>query len=132
MRGPRRERWVRSIGRAIWEAQVVDILQPDGGPGGGISQMQKVAALCEAHPVPMAPWGLTARVHGAASVAFFLIHEGYDYQLPEGVAHKTVCVAAGGAGIGGGDRRGTWGRRAGWVGGGLLAWSLYLQRDQCR
>ena len=73
----------------------------DGGPGGGISQMQKVAALCEAHHVPMAPWGLTAHVHGAASVAFFLIHEGYDYQLPEGVAHKTVCVAAGGAGIGG-------------------------------
>ena len=58
--------------------------------------MKKVAALCEAHHVPIAPHctmsflGLTASLHVAASVAFFLIHEGYDYQLPEGVAHKDV------------------------------------------
>ena len=34
--------------REILEAQVVDILQPDCGHGGGISQMKKVAALAEA------------------------------------------------------------------------------------
>ena len=41
--------------REILEAQVIDILQPDCGHGGGISQMRKVAALAEAHYVPIAP-----------------------------------------------------------------------------
>ena len=81
--------------REILEAQVIDILQPDCGHGGGITQMMKVAALCEAHHVPVAPHctmsylGLTASLHAAATVALFLIHEGYEHQLPEGVAHKT-------------------------------------------
>ena len=81
--------------REILEAQVIDILQPDCGHGGGISQMRKVAALAEAHHVPIAPHctmsylGLTASLHVAASVPFFVIHEGYTHQLPEGVAHKT-------------------------------------------
>jgi galactonate dehydratase len=74
---------------------VIDILQPDCGHGGGITQMKKVAALAEAHYVPIAPHctmsylGLTASLHVAASVPFFLIHEGYTNQLPEGIAHKT-------------------------------------------
>ncbi|MEE2872381.1 MAG: enolase C-terminal domain-like protein, partial [Candidatus Latescibacterota bacterium] len=48
-----------------------------------------------AHHVPIAPHctmsylGLTASLHVAATVAFFLIHEGYTHQLPEGVANKT-------------------------------------------
>ena len=81
--------------REILEAQVVDVLQPDCGHGGGITQMKKVAALAEAHHVPIAPHctmsylGLTASLHVAASVPFFLIHEGYTGRLPEGVAHKT-------------------------------------------
>lgn len=80
--------------REILEAQVVDILQPDCGHGGGISQMRKVAALAEAHYVPIAPHctmsylGLTASLHVAASVPLFLIHEGYDGVLPEGVVTK--------------------------------------------
>jgi galactonate dehydratase len=81
--------------REILEAQVIDILQPDCGHGGGISQMRKVATLAEAHHVPIAPHctmsflGLTASLHVAASVPFFLIHEGYDGQLPEGVVRKS-------------------------------------------
>jgi galactonate dehydratase len=81
--------------REILEAQVIDILQPDCGHGGGISQMKKVAALAEAHHVPLAPHctmsylGLTASLHVAASIPFFLIHEGYQNVLPEGVARKT-------------------------------------------
>lgn len=81
--------------REILEAQVIDILQPDCGHGGGISQMKKVAALAEAHHVPLAPHctmsylGLTASLHVAASIPFFLIHEGYSNILPEGIAHKT-------------------------------------------
>jgi galactonate dehydratase len=81
--------------REILEAQVIDILQPDCGHGGGITQMKKVAALAEAHHVPIAPHctmsylGLTASLHVAASVPFFLIHEGYTSQMAEGVATKT-------------------------------------------
>ena len=81
--------------REILEAQVIDILQPDCGHGGGITQMVKVATLAEAHHVPIAPHctmsylGLTASLHVAASVPFFLIHEGYKNQLPEGIAHKS-------------------------------------------
>ncbi|MEE2657113.1 MAG: mandelate racemase/muconate lactonizing enzyme family protein [Candidatus Latescibacterota bacterium] len=81
--------------REILEAQVIDILQPDCGHTGGISQMKKIAALAESHHVPIAPHctmsflGLTASLHVAASIPLFLIHEGYPTQLPEGVAHKT-------------------------------------------
>lgn len=80
--------------REILEAQVVDILQPDCGHGGGISQMRKVAALAEAHYVPIAPHctmsylGLTASLHVASATPLFLIHEGYDGVLPDGVARK--------------------------------------------
>ena len=81
--------------REILEAQVIDILQPDCGHTGGISQVRKIAALAEAHYVPLAPHctmsylGLTASLHVAASIPFFLIHEGYEGMLPEGVVHKT-------------------------------------------
>ena len=80
--------------REILEAQVVDILQPDCGHGGGISQMRKVAALAEAHHVPIAPHctmshlGLTASLQVSAAVPLFLIHEGYEGVLPDGVARK--------------------------------------------
>lgn len=80
--------------RELLEAQVIDILQPDVGHTGGISQMRKIAALCEAHHVPIAPHctmsylGLTASLHVAATIPLFLIHEGYDNQMVEGVAHK--------------------------------------------
>jgi len=81
--------------REILEAQVIDILQPDCGHGGGISQMKKIATLAEAHHVPLAPHctmsvlGLTASLHVAASIPFFLIHEGYKNVLPEDTAQKT-------------------------------------------
>lgn len=86
--------------REILEAQVIDILQPDCGHGGGISQMKKVAALAEAHHVPLAPHctmsnlGLTASLHVSASVPFFLIHEGYEKVLPDGVATRPWTMDA--------------------------------------
>ena len=61
----------------------------------------KVAALCEAHHVPIAPHctmsylGLTASLHVAATVAFFLIHEGYEHQLPEGVSFAGIQPVGG-------------------------------------
>jgi galactonate dehydratase len=81
--------------REILEAQVIDILQPDCGHCGGISQMKKISALAESHHVPLAPHctmsylGLTASFHVSASIPFFLIHEGYQNVLPDGVAYKT-------------------------------------------
>jgi galactonate dehydratase len=89
--------------RTIWEViaylqnGAIDILQPDCGQTGGISQMKKIAALCEAYHVPLAPHntcselGLTASLHAAASVPFLLIHEGYldGHIMPPGVARKS-------------------------------------------
>jgi galactonate dehydratase len=92
--------------RTIWgvidylQNQAIDILQPDVGQTGGISQMKKIAALCEAYFVPLAPHntcselGLTASLHVAASIPLFLIQEGYldGHIMPPGVARKNWTV----------------------------------------
>jgi galactonate dehydratase len=90
--------------RTIWEMitylhnGAIDILQPDVGHTGGITQVKKIATLCEAYHVPLAPHntcsylGLTASLHVAASIPLFLIHEGYDHIMPEGVARRTWQV----------------------------------------
>jgi len=88
--------------RTIWEMIAylqngcIDILQPDCGHTGGISQMRKIATLAEAYHVPLAPHntcselGLTASIHATAAVPLFLIHEGYldGHIMPPGVARK--------------------------------------------
>jgi galactonate dehydratase len=86
--------------RTIWgvlpylQERCLDIIQPDCGHTGGISQMRKIATLAEAYSVPLAPHctmselGLTASLHVAASVPLFLIHEGYEGVLPKGVTRK--------------------------------------------
>jgi galactonate dehydratase len=88
--------------RTIWEMiaylqnRCIDILQPDVGHTGGISQIRKIAALAEAYFVPLAPHntcselGLTAGLHTAAATPLFLIHEGYidGHLMPPGVANK--------------------------------------------
>jgi galactonate dehydratase len=88
--------------RTIWEVmpylmhQAIDILQPDVGHTGGITQMKKIAALAETFFVPLAPHntcselGLTASIHVSASVPLFLIQEGYldGHIMPAGVARK--------------------------------------------
>ena len=74
----------------------IDILQPDCGQTGGISQMRKIATLAEAYFVPLAPHntcselGLTASIHATAAVPLFLIHEGYldGHIMPPGVAQE--------------------------------------------
>jgi galactonate dehydratase len=88
--------------RTIWgmlpylQERCIDILQPDCGHTGGITQMKKIATLAEAYFVPLAPHctmselGLSASLHAAASIPFFLIHEGYldGHLMPPGVANK--------------------------------------------
>ncbi len=96
--------------RTIWgiipylQERCIDILQPDCGQTGGISQMKKIANLCEAYMIPLAPHctmselGLTASLHVAASIPFFLIHEAYldGHLMPPGVANKNWSVDADG------------------------------------
>ncbi len=79
--------------RTIWgimpylAEKALDIVQPDCGYTGGISQMKKIATLAEAYMTPLAPHctqsylGMTASFHVAASVPLFLIHESYDDKL---------------------------------------------------
>jgi galactonate dehydratase len=89
--------------RTIWgmlpylQERCIDILQPDCGHTGGISQMKKIATLAETYLTPLAPHctmselGLTASLHVAASIPMFLIHEGYldGHIMPPGVAKKS-------------------------------------------
>lgn len=92
--------------RTIWgmipylQERCIDILQPDVGHTGGISQVKKIATLAETYFVPLAPHntcselGLTASLHVAASIPLFLIHEGYldGHLMPPGVARKNWTV----------------------------------------
>ncbi len=88
--------------RTIWgmipylQERCIDILQPDVGHTGGISQVKKIATLAEAYNVPLAPHntcselGLTASLHAVAAIPNFLIQEGYldGHLMPPGVANK--------------------------------------------
>ena len=88
--------------RTIWgmlpylQERCVDVLQPDAGHTGGITQMRKIAALAEAYSIPLAPHctmselGLSASLHVAAAIPNFLIHEAYldGHLMPAGVARK--------------------------------------------
>jgi len=92
--------------RAIWgmipylQNNCIDVLQPDCGQTGGITQMKKIATLAEAYVVPLAPHctmselGLTASLHAAAAIPNFLIHEAYldGHIMPAGVARKNWDV----------------------------------------
>jgi len=92
--------------RTIWgmipylQERCIDILQPDVGHTGGISQVKKIATLAEAYFVPLAPHntcselGLSASMHVAASIPFLLIHEAYldGHIMPPGVARKNWDV----------------------------------------
>jgi len=41
--------------RQLIEEELVDVIQPDTGRAGGITQMKKIAAMAEAHHIQMAP-----------------------------------------------------------------------------
>lgn len=92
--------------RTIWgmipylQERCIDILQPDVGHTGGISQVKKIATLAETYFVPLAPHntcselGLSASLHVVASIPLFLIQEGYldGHIMPPGVARKHWTV----------------------------------------
>lgn len=92
--------------RTIWgmipylQERCIDILQPDCGHTGGITQMKKIATLAEAYFVPLAPHctcselGLSASLHATAAIPLFLIHEAYldGHLMPPGVAKKSFTI----------------------------------------
>jgi galactonate dehydratase len=87
--------------RTIWgmlpylQERCIDILQPDVGQTGGITQMKKIATLAEAWFTPLAPHctcsllGVSASLHVVAAIPFFLIQEMYTdgHIMPHGVVN---------------------------------------------
>jgi galactonate dehydratase len=68
--------------RPLIERELVDVVQPDTGRAGGISQMRKIAAMAEAHFIQVAPHSGTlgpvaefAALHVLASIPNALILE---------------------------------------------------------
>jgi galactonate dehydratase len=101
--------------RTIWgmmpylQERCIDVLQPDCGHTGGITQMRKIATIAEAYTVPLAPHctmselGLSASLHAAACVPHLLIHEGYLDGQELGGRRRGIRLAAARPGPGRGD-----------------------------
>lgn len=76
--------------RELIEREIIDVVQPDTGRAGGLSQMKKIAALAEAHYVMMAPHDGSlgpvaemAAVHLLASIPNCLILEHLEDDVPQ-------------------------------------------------
>jgi galactonate dehydratase len=75
--------------RELIERELVDIIQPDTGRAGGITQMKKIAAMAEAHHIMMAPHSGSlgpvaeyAALHLLAAIPNALILERIDDDWP--------------------------------------------------
>ncbi|MES3020276.1 MAG: mandelate racemase/muconate lactonizing enzyme family protein [Pseudomonadota bacterium] len=75
--------------RQLIEEGLVDVIQPDTGRSGGLTQMRKIAALAEAHFISVAPHAGTlgpiaevAAVHFLASIPNALILERFEDDWP--------------------------------------------------
>ena len=76
--------------RELIEREIVDVIQPDTGRAGGLSQMKKIAAMAEAHYITMAPHDGSlgpvaemAAVHLMATLPNFLILEHLADDVPQ-------------------------------------------------
>jgi len=76
--------------RELIEREIIDVVQPDTGRAGGLSQMKKIAAMAEAHYVMIAPHDGSlgpvaemAAVHLLATVPNFLILEHLEDDVPQ-------------------------------------------------
>ena len=75
--------------RALIERQLVDVIQPDTGRAGGITQMRKIAAMAEAHGIMLAPHSGSlgpvaefAALHVMATVPNALLLERIEFDWP--------------------------------------------------
>jgi galactonate dehydratase len=76
--------------KELIEREIIDVVQPDTGRAGGLRQMQKIAAMAEAHYITMAPHDGSlgpiaemAAVHLMASIPNFLILEHLEDDVPQ-------------------------------------------------
>jgi len=76
--------------RELIEREIIDVVQPDTGRAGGLTQMKKIAALAEAHYVGYAPHSGTlgpvaefAALHLCATLPNFLILEHVEDDAPQ-------------------------------------------------
>ncbi|MCD6504343.1 mandelate racemase/muconate lactonizing enzyme family protein [Candidatus Bathyarchaeota archaeon] len=84
------ERWATVYGfRDLIEREVVDIIQPDMGRVGGITQLKKICGMAEAHFISVAPHdgsngpvAEAAALHVCTSIPNFLILEHLADDLP--------------------------------------------------
>jgi galactonate dehydratase len=80
--------------REYIEKQAVDILQPDMGLAGGITEVKKIAALGETYSLHVQPHNCGGPISTAASVQLdacitnFIIQEWFPYRSPD--FHKLV------------------------------------------
>ena len=88
--------------RELIEREIVDVIQPDAGRFGGLTQMQKLAGMAEAHYIQVAPHdgslgpvGEMASIHFCATIPNFLIweHRTGDIQLRYEVMQPQPQVA---------------------------------------
>jgi len=75
--------------RELIERELVDVIQPDTGRAGGLTQMRKIAAMAEAHHIMMAPHSGSlgpvaeyAAIHLLAAIPNALILERLDADWP--------------------------------------------------
>ena len=75
--------------RQLIEREIVDVVQPDTGRIGGISQMMKIAAMAEAHYITVAPHSGSlgpvaeyAAIHVLAAIPNALILERVHDDVP--------------------------------------------------
>jgi galactonate dehydratase len=75
--------------RPLVERELVDVIQPDTGRAGGISQMRKMAALAESHMITMAPHSGSlgpvaefAALHVMATIPNALMLERIEFDWP--------------------------------------------------
>lgn len=75
--------------RPLIEQELVDVVQPDTGRAGGITQMRKIAAMAEAHYITMAPHSGSlgpvaefAALHVMATIPNALMLERMEFDWP--------------------------------------------------
>ncbi len=90
--------------RELIERQLVDVIQPDTGRAGGITQMRKIAAMAESHGIMLAPHSGSlgpvaefAALHVMATVPNALLLERieFDWSVRYDVVHPLLEVSDG-------------------------------------
>ena len=76
--------------RELIEREIIDVVQPDTGRAGGLTQMKKIAALAEAHGITVAPHSGSlgpvaeyAAIHLLANIPNALILEHLEDDVPQ-------------------------------------------------